>query len=786
MVVEQHIVEKVKVDIDVNSMELAEKVKSEINDFIKNEVLPIVEAYFVELNLPQELKEKVIQLDKVNLSVEASSWNTNSVQMKQEVRKELERQMNPIIEDLKERGLRNSSSVSEGYDKIREQEASVYSKEERILKSMFYFLDHGTLPWWVQSVDESREMFSETSLIEAIREKSTFAKTEFFKRRNRTQFKMRLIQQFPTTVVAELIQVGWSRQSLKRDRITAQIVEETKLLSREVSSKVWHLLVELSEPNSINEVFKKNVGGVIFNHVHELFYHSKLNEKELESSLLTTNIILRTAYFLADREADLGHVNTQFYQSLEKQLSSKVLASLKETQTYRNVFLESDSGQEEPSKKGTRSGEKGRAQSPSKFTSEEKLGNEIHEDNLDITPESQVGIEEDEMFVQTQSGTSTEDEESVIEQSGIEESVIKQSEGSSSKQENEVMDESDLSVDNAQEDEVDISETIVDKDSSIPTSEADEFVSKNETSENVLSSDNTEVKPKDDSEVESEDRQLDDQHEVVQKEVDSIRSAERKSNQEDEIDSSSNRSEENRNSHQTDVNDRTSSSSKEGKKGSRDQKTDQDELAASPVNELKREDGKVEEGQSKELREILEAATNGVTQKKKGTDEIPNQMFVSNAGLVLLNPFLPALFKELKLTDQDGKLIDPELAACLLHYAATGREGDFEFEMTFEKYLCGIPPSVSLNRKIELAEAHKAEVAKVLNSVLEHWAALKSKSTELLQNEFLTRSGKLIVEKSNHRLVIEKKTFDLLLDKLPWSYSLIKFSWKKEIIFVEW
>ena len=187
-----------------------------------------------------------------------------------------------------------------------------------------------------------------------------------------------------------------------------------------------------------------------------------------------------------------------------------------------------------------------------------------------------------------------------------------------------------------------------------------------------------------------------------------------------------------------------------------------------------------------ELREILKRQSEDSSRIKKSTDTMPDQLFVDNAGLVLLNPFLPALFKQLELVGEDGKLTNPDLAACILHYVATGREGDFEFEMAFEKYLCGIPPAVSLDRKIELNEKQKEEVEKVLNSVLEHWSALRSKSTELLQNEFLTRSGKLIVEKSNHRLVIEKKTFDLLLDKLPWSYSLIKFSWKKKLIFVEW
>ena len=61
-------------------------------------------------------------------------------------------------------------------------------------------------------------------------------------------------------------------------------------------------------------------------------------------------------------------------------------------------------------------------------------------------------------------------------------------------------------------------------------------------------------------------------------------------------------------------------------------------------------------------------------------------------------PFLKIFFTNVGLLNEK-ELTDPVKAAHYLHYAATGKESNFEFAMTFEKYLCGIPLSEPIEKK---------------------------------------------------------------------------------------
>ena len=759
MIGEQHIVEKLKVDVDVDSIELAEKIKSEINDFIQNEVLSIVESYFSTLDLPQELKGKVIQLDKVDLSIEPSSWNTNSANMKQEIRREVEKQMNPIIDDLKEKNLKSELSLAKSYSDIEEQDVVVYSKEERVLKSMFHFLDHGTLPWWINSVEESRELFSENFLIATLREQTAFAGREFQKRRDNPGFRKRLVQQFPVSVVSEMIQISLSSDFTHRKEVSQELKVELENLKRANSSEIVGLLVELSNPRIIDEVFRKDSSVTLFKQIHSELFNTDLIEASLESTLKTTFSVLRVLYAFAGRESEFFQMTPEFQKSLEGKLPSDVLTPLKETKAYQKVFVNenpyevdgtlSDSIEKDPLSKeqfGNDPLESGLIDKkangdPTSVSEKEQL--KIKNEQESVEGEMSKGELEDsalqmpnERIDQEETKTSTEKSEVPEVESRsdelegrIDQSIKVEDAPSKAEERKSTDDTSDQKY----------NEESIDRELSLGAQQ------ENDLSERTSNSDDRVV----------EEGEADDKEALELDQSDSVESSKSK-------DSNSRVEKDQEVEIESEGQDNLTVKSELNSQSKRDKNNNM-------VDEL----GEILKKRSEEL-------------KKKDMESMPNQLFVENAGLVLLNPFLPALFKELELVGEDGKLTNPDLAACILHYAATGREGDYEFEMAFEKYLCGIPPSISLDREVELSEKQKEEVGKVLNSVLEHWSALKSKSIELLQNEFLTRSGKLIVEKSNHRLVIEKKTFDLLLDKLPWSYSLIKFSWKKELIFVEW
>jgi hypothetical protein len=160
--------------------------------------------------------------------------------------------------------------------------------------------------------------------------------------------------------------------------------------------------------------------------------------------------------------------------------------------------------------------------------------------------------------------------------------------------------------------------------------------------------------------------------------------------------------------------------------------------------------------------------------------------YVDNAGLVLLHPFLPAFFEELKVVKK-GRILKPQRAVHLLQYLATGQAATPEFGLPLNKLLCGLPLAEPLEAGIRLTKKEKTEAKKLLEAVIRHWSILKNTSPEGLQGTYLCREGKLSKKDSGDWLLqVEQKGFDVLLADLPWSFSMIKLPWMEEVLWVEW
>lgn len=172
----------------------------------------------------------------------------------------------------------------------------------------------------------------------------------------------------------------------------------------------------------------------------------------------------------------------------------------------------------------------------------------------------------------------------------------------------------------------------------------------------------------------------------------------------------------------------------------------------------------------------------------KKPDEI-QEIAVPNAGLILVHPFLKQFFKQISLTDGQNHIRSEKLAVAVqsLHYLATENEDFFEGNLVLEKFLCGIPPGMPVQKRSKLTAKIRNEAKILLNEVIKNWPALKNTSPDGLRQLFLQRNGKLIREKENRfRLVVERKAQDLLLEKLAWNLSLVKLPWRKDLLYVDW
>ena len=179
------------------------------------------------------------------------------------------------------------------------------------------------------------------------------------------------------------------------------------------------------------------------------------------------------------------------------------------------------------------------------------------------------------------------------------------------------------------------------------------------------------------------------------------------------------------------------------------------------------------------------ASTSRVERRQRGNPAVEG-IFIQNAGLVLLAPFLPTLLERAGVAS-DGALKHPGMAMALMHYLACGEESPAEFQVVLPKVLCGWEIEAPVDLPGTIPAVMKDEARQLLESAVGHWAILKDTSAAGLQEAFLSRAGKISLTTNDDWLLqVEQRPFDMLIQQLPWSFTLIKLSWMTRLLRTEW
>ncbi len=163
-------------------------------------------------------------------------------------------------------------------------------------------------------------------------------------------------------------------------------------------------------------------------------------------------------------------------------------------------------------------------------------------------------------------------------------------------------------------------------------------------------------------------------------------------------------------------------------------------------------------------------------------------LFIQNAGLSLLHPFLPRLFQMLGYTNPLGftSIEMAHRAVHALHYLVFGLENPEETELVFNKILCGLPWQDPLPLDIRLSEEEKETCISLLEGTINNWPLLKNSSPDNLRGTFLIREGRIQDTEEAWELRVEPRGFDVMLKHLPWGISLIHYPWLEKVITVQW
>lgn len=166
-----------------------------------------------------------------------------------------------------------------------------------------------------------------------------------------------------------------------------------------------------------------------------------------------------------------------------------------------------------------------------------------------------------------------------------------------------------------------------------------------------------------------------------------------------------------------------------------------------------------------------------------------DELYINNAGLVILWPFLSHFFTHLDLlaeNKQFNNLATMQRAVALLHYLATENDNFPEYWLALNKVLCGMAITDVYHLDSPLLESEMSECTTLLKAVIAQAPILRDMSESGLRGTFLLRAGVLSTRDGAWLLRVERETYDIVLDRFPWNWVWVKLPWMEAPLRVEW
>lgn len=168
--------------------------------------------------------------------------------------------------------------------------------------------------------------------------------------------------------------------------------------------------------------------------------------------------------------------------------------------------------------------------------------------------------------------------------------------------------------------------------------------------------------------------------------------------------------------------------------------------------------------------------------------DLEENVYIKNAGLIIVWPFLTTLFGKLGLVEGKEFKDDFSLqkAVLVLHYIVFGDTQVDETNMVLNKIMCGASPDLFVDTSIELNDMDKNIGDSLLTAVTKNWPQLNTSSIQTLREYFLKRDGIIKKMNENYMLKVEGNTFDVLLKSIPWNILMLQTAYMDNRLIVEW
>lgn len=225
---QDHIIQKVFVEITVNNKEKAYRIKDDINGFLSIDVFPEIEKYIN--GIEQKLAGHTVQIPRLELNVEVKNSSLNT-ELKDKI-------VQLFKEELSETVQRGETSEQE-----TENDPKAYwiENQEKMIQTFIYFLENGHLPWW--NSDKNSIGFLEKQTFETLISVANFSKSiipVLFKQ----HVQDRIINQLSDEQIAQVCLAILENKELKIN-LKNDIIRRISKLNHSDRIIVWQMVLSM-------------------------------------------------------------------------------------------------------------------------------------------------------------------------------------------------------------------------------------------------------------------------------------------------------------------------------------------------------------------------------------------------------------------------------------------------------------------------------------------------------------------------------------------------------------
>lgn len=225
---QDHIIQKVFVEITVNNKEKALSIKDDISSFLSIDVFPEIEKYIKDLEY--KLDDYTLQIPhlELNLDVKNSLLNT---ELKDKIAQLFKDELSEITKPI-DKSDQETENDSKAY---------LVDNQEKAIQTFIYFLEKGSMPWWNSSTNGIA--FWEPVVFNTLIVNSNFQK-KIISVFSKPNVQERIINQLSDEQIAQLCLSVLKNRELKIN-LDVNIIQYISKLNHAERQIVWRLVLNV-------------------------------------------------------------------------------------------------------------------------------------------------------------------------------------------------------------------------------------------------------------------------------------------------------------------------------------------------------------------------------------------------------------------------------------------------------------------------------------------------------------------------------------------------------------